>query len=413
MLRHADSLLSDGPYHEKDLDLLVRGTDVKTACRVLSETGFTRFGRSPTRYHLDYARYVEGTIVAVDIHAGAVSWNGIPYAPGNRLLERRLDDRSLPVPALADEAALLAMHCILDKRLFSAPYRARIETLLPAAGPSTVEQALLEWIGCSTANHLISALVGQHYGRAVGLRHDILLDIGIMKPKYWLPILRSALSWRCRKLLPRKRGLLVAIVGPHGVGKSTTTGCLIERFKSSGWRLARFYMGRWREHILPLPQVARTHGISTQAGPQDVSVSADTMRVDGRRTYRMARDLLYVLDLLLRYIVRLRPATRSHDLVLTDRYAYDLLFDLSITPIARFCITLLYPRADLCFFLYNDPEVLKARRDEHTLEEIQRQLDVYAQCTDTLALIPIHARAEAETVDALEARIRLERARRA
>ena len=179
MLRHADSLLSDGPYHEKDIDLLVRGTDVKTACRVLSETGFTRFGRSPTRYHLDYARYVEGTIVAVDIHAGAVSWNGIPYAPGNRLLERRLDDRSLPVPALADEAALLAMHCILDKRLFSAPYRARIETLLPAAGPSTVEQALLEWIGCSTANHLISALVGQHYGRAVGLRHDILLDIGI------------------------------------------------------------------------------------------------------------------------------------------------------------------------------------------------------------------------------------------
>ena len=408
VLRNFEALISaPGDYKEQDFDLLVAESDVETAREVLNSAGFVQVGRSLSRFHLDFALDVGGTRVAVDLHAGAVCWNGIPYARARSVLVRRQQDQGIPIPGPADEVALLTLHCILDKRAFSERYQSRIAELIPVEGPSAVVRSLTDFVADRTAAVLTSYLVTGRYSRAAALRNVVLLNIGVLNPQHWPAVLRSTVGWRLRRLWPLRRGLLVAIVGPHGVGKSTVTSTIIDRLSADGWGVKRFYMGRWRDHVLPIAGVARSYGVTasdTVSGTR--SASADTQQVHGRRVYRTARDLAYVADLVLRWALRLLPATYGHDLVLTDRYAYDLLFDRSITTFGQIAITYLYPRPDLCFFLHNDAHTLKARRSEHTLAEIERQLDVFNDRRKVLNLIPVLALDPIETADRIEQRIR-------
>ena len=114
------------------------------------------------------------------------------------------------------------------------------------------------------------------------------------------------------------------------------------------------------------------------------------MFIQGRPFYRFARDAVYILEMSLRYAVRLKPALRRGGIVLTDRYAWDLLLDPAVTWLSRWLLPTCYPRPHFCFYLHHNAEVLHARKSEQSLEEIQRQLDVFAQFSDRLNLIPIH-----------------------
>ena len=46
---------------------------------MLENAGFVELGKSLSTFHMDFSRFIEGAEVAVDLHIGAISWNGIPY----------------------------------------------------------------------------------------------------------------------------------------------------------------------------------------------------------------------------------------------------------------------------------------------------------------------------------------------
>jgi thymidylate kinase len=105
----------------------------------------------------------------------------------------------------------------------------------------------------------------------------------------------------------------------------------------------------------------------------------------------------WIFDQWARYAVMVWPALRQGDLVLVDRYSFDLAYrepwSLAYRPLFTRFICGLFPTPDRTYLLWEDPRVMAARKNEASpdeLEELLRRLRVIVRhvprtrqiCTD-------------------------------
>lgn len=166
----------------------------------------------------------------------------------------------------------------------------------------------------------------------------------------------------------RRRGALLIIVGPDGVGKTTIARELAAAY---GGPTAYFhFVPPVREEMSPLPpEGAPPHlGKGTPGGS----------RVLG--WLRLARN---VARFWVAYLTQVRPALARGTLVVGDRGAYGYLVQpyalkfYGPSALARALLRAL-PQPDLVVNLTAPPEVIRTRKQELTPEQIVRELREWA-----------------------------------
>ncbi len=182
---------------------------------------------------------------------------------------------------------------------------------------------------------------------------------------------------------------IIAIVGPDGVGKSTTLEALRQ---STGHIFLDVIVRHWRPGVLPrLAVLARRE----MARP-----GADGLLPPRRHPGRFQgfRLLYYYLDFLIGGLTRDRLASSRQCLVLYDRCFLDmavdpLRFGLSSSRGTDLCWRWL-PKPDRIILLSDEPGRIHARKPELTEPEIQRQLDEWqrrARAGQVHTVIAVHA----------------------
>jgi thymidylate kinase len=86
---------------------------------------------------------------------------------------------------------------------------------------------------------------------------------------------------------------------------------------------------------------------------------------------------VFALDLWMRYWFQVFPARVKGKIVITDRYCTDLMLMQYVPVWFKKIMIFFFPRPTLTFYLYNTPEVLYARREEESVEELERQLGLF------------------------------------
>lgn len=176
----------------------------------------------------------------------------------------------------------------------------------------------------------------------------------------------------------RQRGAFAAVLGPDGSGKTTVATNIGEVCRSDG---IGFGYVHWRPSLrqAPHPSVPRQEGHPPpkQRRPDQLGISEKLLSI--------ARLLRSVLVFNMYFVLRVAPMVRSGSVVIADRWVFNYLVQPdSVRYYASHALALLAcrrltARPPFLFVLAAEPSVLFARKQELTIEDLQRELRQWDQ----------------------------------
>jgi thymidylate kinase len=365
----------------KDVDLVVAKADlqrsheiVQRVARALGLVWTLRRKRSSHRTYYLLPTPVDGVEpgILLDIRPNLVH-RGLVYLPGALVLEGRRRHGAFFVPAPALESLAILLHCLVDVGRVRDSYRERLRALAPSARDGFVEAAAAV-VGPALARALAAGLIEDGDPNwLVPLRRRLLLARALREPAAPLRLLGTragAVLDRVRAFL-RPPGRLVILVGPDGSGKTTLSEETSRRFAPTRISASAVYLGA-QKPLLP------TRRLSQRLRRQRRGASAARPIKDVNRRLRL-RGLVHIMaDKWARYLVYVRPRLVRGEVVVLDRYFYDLRtfhHPFVLRPWVDALLMRLIPEPAVAFCLRADPAVIAIRKNELTVAETARQLE--------------------------------------
>ena len=367
----------------KDVDLVVSANDMSLAERIIQRVADT-FGlyvtvRRKRSSHVTY--YLVGAPIEneeagiiLDLRPDVVH-QGLVYLPGSVVLgsrQRHPDGFYIPSPAIESLAILL--HAVIDNGEVRASYRARLAEL-GVSDPVELLAAAEFAVGRRLAEQLVGCLEAGEPERALPLRGRLVRACARRRPETlvrWLRARAGAVADRVRGWV-RPSGHIVILVGPDGSGKTTSAELLCRRFAETRIPVSAVYLGA-QAPLLPTRRLSQQIRKRLSTPPKVKPVKDVTRR-------QRLRGLVHIMaDKWLRYLVYVRPRLARGEVVVLDRYFYDLRtfpHPLIKRPWVEALVMRLIPEPALAFCLTADPALITARKNELTVAETERQIACY------------------------------------
>ena len=364
----------------KDVDLVVDANDLALSHgiirRLAADLGLSFTVRRKRSSHVTY--YLVGTpgedALILDLRPDVVH-HGLVYLPGTLVLasrRRHADGFYVPSPALESLAILL--HAVIDAGTVRPSYQERLAEL-GTGDPAEFLAAADAAVGPELAARLADCIESRAFERATALRGRLVRAASFRRPGTLLRWLGSRIGAAADRVCGwvRPSGHLVVLVGPDGSGKTTSAELLCQRFAATRIPVSAVYLGA-QAPLLPTRRLSQQLRKRLSTGPK-VKVVKDVTR------RQRLRGLVHIMaDKWLRYIVYVRPRLARGEVVVLDRYFYDLRtfpHPLVQRPWLETLVMRLIPEPALAFCLVADPALITARKNELTVAETERQIACY------------------------------------
>lgn len=312
-----------------------------------------------------------------------ISWAGRSLVSEAALLKGATRTPTAAIPSLGGEAAVSLFTYLFHQGQVKPRYRGRIQASIKAdlAG---FQAALHPVWGRSVTAQIEERVVNGDWdwfaAWVPGAQRRLLLG------HVARPLQMVATAWDFGATFATRvcapPGLCVAFLGPDGAGK-TTVGVAYRSRLASIFYASNQRQLHWRPRLLPAPGELTGH--PKQTAKQATEPHAKPPRGRITSIFRLA---YFWTDYVLGHWVLVRPVLARNGLVTFDRYYQDILVDptryrLAVSPLLVRLLGRVLPQPALLFVLDADPNVLHARKQELTLQEIAAQLSALrALCAD-------------------------------
>lgn len=199
---------------------------------------------------------------------------------------------------------------------------------------------------------------------------ESFMEKALSSPRHVLHHLRRVLN---------PTGGWIAIMGPDGAGKSAIIQAIRRQFTSAYNEVRCF-------HLRPKSLLSRNESSQPVTDPHG--------RPARGRILSIAKIFFFIADYWIGYLGIFAPAMMRSQLIVFDRYMYDLLVDSKRVRyggpawLLRFAARVI-PHPDLVILLDASPEVLWSRKQEVPFEEIERQREEYRKVAQRLPFAKI------------------------
>jgi thymidylate kinase len=388
-------LLGSTPEDAGDLDLLVRPAAEAALLVALPAAGFARLGHA-------WLRVAGGTTAAVELAPAAGL--GLDAASLQRLF-----DAAVPLPGLAPLTAPAPAHVLLllARRALASGGRLDARRLARARAALTEDPDALAaaradaalW-RCEATLELVAAHLEGRVPDGAARRAALEAD-GVAVPAVWRDLVRP--------MVPRRgpRGVVLAVSGLDGSGKSTLTAGLVQALDALDvphvvlWH--RLSYGRLLVLLAaPVKTLVRVLGRRrADAGGRAAAAEPARPKAAGHGSQEPAPGggRLWPLVVTLVHVLTAGPATRWHlrrgRVVVRDRYVLDALVHLAVrygaAAPARLHLPLLrggLPAPVLAWFLDVPAEEARRRKPEQfTVQELAQQRAEYLRLAPLLRVV--------------------------
>ncbi len=377
--------LTNREFPVESLDTVIAEKDFEKVRTVLFQLGFHQRKPQFSLRHAAFFAFVGTKTVSFDFQLGGVHWNDMPYL-GEEILSRREQRDFFFVLSPQDTAVMLLAHSILGKRFFKKKYQTQVQDILSSLNQEQILTQLSSIFPHRQAKKILS-LAGQGKYGEIPISSS-LVSFFLKKPSrlsVFVPLFWRWIRWK--KFFSAYP--LISVIGPDGAGKSTLIVAVQEHLQKRR-KVSLIYCGRGKGQLMPLAGLARAYKRKERkndASSEMEDRGAEDKKFRGNDEKLFAfRKVLYSLaapwfigDLALRYLFFIFPRRRTRTVVLTDRYCSDLYLMKHLPERYRsFCVKM-FPRPTLTFYLSESPEVLHQRRPSESLEQLQRQLFLFAE----------------------------------
>jgi O-antigen/teichoic acid export membrane protein len=343
-----------------DVDILVAPTDAAALRDAAAQLGFVAvpgWESPPDLILVCYDRPSDRWLLldvstAVSFRAPR-SW--LLARGAQEVLRRRRRLEGMVVPADGDAFWLLTLHCLLDKRRVASHHRAALRKLACRGLDSRLGGVVCAAAGARfEPGEFVDAARRGDWNALSDMGSRLIAELRRRRPvRERLRVVGARLARLARKplLLPRRRGISLALLGPNGVGKSTAADALRLSFP---FESRVVYMGIWK--------------------------AADRGR---GRAMTVAEILARPLQIWRRYLVAQYHLLRGR-LVVFDRYVYEALLPPRPPLVAakRAYFWLLahsIPRARAAAVLDVPGSVAYGRKQENPAQELESERLVYSR----------------------------------
>ena len=384
---------SDPAAPSGDVDVLVAPSDAASLREAASELGFAALPGWDSAPNLILVFYdppsdtwlLLDVLVAVEFRRPR-GWQ-LPGA-AEQVLAHRMVTKGMAVPADADAFWLLLLHCLLDKGQVGPHHRGTLRRLAPVGLQSPLAAAVREAAGGGarfrgapgepsfTPELLVEAARSERWDTLAALGDHLAVALRRRRRlRERCRVLLRDLAALARKplLLPRRRGISLALIGPNGVGKSTAADGLRRAFP---FESRVMYMGVWKA-------ASATRG----------------------RGAAVAEILSRPMRIWLRYLIAAYHQLRGR-LVVFDRYVYEALLPaqpplVAIKRVYFWLIAHSLPAPRVVVVLDTPGDVAYGRKQENPPDELEFERRFYAQLPARVACAQlIDASADAQRVRA-------------
>ncbi len=369
----------------KNADILFEaGEDYKKAAGILQEHGFIqRYGESFEKYKQMYCRYGAGIMVSIHLHR-EIAWHGMVALDKKEVFLRKVRVHPLiTIPGTEDSVLIHAAHVLFEN--FRAGEREKHYFSLlqnPGLSHAYIKQQL-------RLNHweqgFQRVVRGELSGKSCMLQWREKL---LREPAPLLYVLRKGLRIPLRALSLKRKGCLLSLTGVNGSGKSTLSRKVLEAYAPITTHLGmkqQYYYYGWKPSFFLTKLLSRPGSGRFQRSIECIDKNIDKNRdknMDKKKSIKQELLFLYLWwEFLYRYFMEVLPALRRGNLVVTDRYFYDICgqYPYAARSIILPVLLRLFPKPDRTFVLDTRVEELQQRgkTDKEQAEVRQKERNVF------------------------------------
>lgn len=322
----------------------------------------------------------------LDVHASEACF-GVPFLAAHDVLADVRRENGLPRPAPATSACIDAFGAFLSGGTIRDRYARTLRAELER-DPAAVAAELTRWFGVARAHTLVHTVrASPEFARALplGTLRRALLGRAFLRAPLASACAFLAFAWGVR-VRPwwRPRGRSVVFLGTDGTGKSTVLAGVLDALRPvfGAQYVHTFHL---RPGVLPqLGDLLRGRIGSARRSTASAAEMASPHRAKpSGRLASTLRAAYYACDYVLGHALRVLPLRRRTVIVAFDRYVYDYRVDPLRSRIRRDAPGLAFlcklcPAPDRIVVCSAPLATVRARKTEISVEESQRQLELYA-----------------------------------
>jgi len=395
------------PYYAgNDVDILVQKDQLHELHNILLEvgklSGWTLITKAKSyggsRYYFAQFGSMQNTEFDVQsdnpphLHAGAKSqiallhiditfkknWKALEFASAKHVLAGRKPYNTFYIPSAGAEAAISLLTRLIHHGYVKEAYKERIRSLVGET-PNVFGNIIRESFGQKSATDLLERIGKSDWdgieSKTSALRHRLLFRALFRHPVEqmfnWLNYVANRLQ---RFFNPV--GSFVVLLGPDGSGKSSVANQLVLMLKPF-FQTGRSRILHWRPGLLP-----PIHRLFGRRNNTEEDFTQPHRAKPHSHPISLARFLYYTTDFILGYYSKVHFMKAKGMLVIIDRYYYDFLVDayryrLDLPDWFFRLFLKVIPRPDMVFYLHCSPEIIRERKKELPVEELNRQVDEF------------------------------------
>ncbi|KAA3618747.1 MAG: hypothetical protein DWQ05_07235 [Calditrichaeota bacterium] len=377
----------------REVDLLVNPAQIKLLAQTAGTAGFFMIKDgylNPGKKV--FLRYESGVSYLLDIHELMV-YRGLEFMDSTQALRNRVRHNGFYYLKKEDFVLGLLFHNILAKKEIQPIHHVILERSLEEyLDRNYIERAAGRFGMLEVFDQVASQIAAAcENPPIIGTLRMLALARLKRRPANIFRVFRTRFRYLGTYFFGRKRGIVIAFIGPDGVGKSTVIEYVRDILRQNGLSTQVAYLGPWGSSLLKLKKIfSWLNAIPYRADYKEFYAGKRQEKpgkLTGFEKWKFfIRSFIYYLFLILemwaRWWLRVLPALRQGKIVLADRYIYDILTGYKNRPMdyhvaIRAYICKNYPRPEIGILLDAEPDIIFSRKPQLSRAQLQHSRGLY------------------------------------